>query len=116
MEYVDLYLVHWPMAIKPSKPYFPLKREDIVPMDLSGVWQAMEECHRLGLAKMIGVSNFTTKKLQELLAVAKIPPAVNQVCVDWINIQLGDSYSPTAVLSSFTPSVITYCQCSGSAG
>jgi aryl-alcohol dehydrogenase-like predicted oxidoreductase len=55
MEYVDLYLVHWPMAIKPSKPYFPLKREDIVPMDLSGVWQAMEECHRLGLAKMIGV-------------------------------------------------------------
>jgi len=66
MEYVDLYLVHWPMAIKPSKPYFPLKREDIVPMDLSGVWQAMEECHRLGLAKMIGVSNFTTTKLQEL--------------------------------------------------
>jgi len=79
MEYVDLYLIHWPMAIKPSKPHYPLKREDIVPMDLSGVWQAMEECHRLGLAKMIGVSNFTTKKLQELLAVAKIPPAVNQV-------------------------------------
>ncbi|WVZ85840.1 hypothetical protein U9M48_032706 [Paspalum notatum var. saurae] len=79
MEYVDLYLVHWPMAVKPSKPYFPLRREDIVPMDLSGVWQAMEECHRLGLAKMIGVSNFTTRKLQELLAVAKIPPAVNQV-------------------------------------
>ncbi|KAJ1271219.1 hypothetical protein BS78_06G112100 [Paspalum vaginatum] len=79
MEYVDLYLVHWPMAVKPSKPHFPMKREDIVPMDLSGVWQAMEECHQLGLAKMIGVSNFTTKKLQELLAIAKIPPAVNQV-------------------------------------
>lgn len=79
MEYVDLYLIHWPMAVKPSKPHFPMKREDIVPMDLSGVWQAMEECHRLGLAKMIGVSNFTTKKLQELLAIAKIPPVVNQV-------------------------------------
>nr|TKW04629.1 hypothetical protein SEVIR_7G122000v2 [Setaria viridis] len=79
MEYVDLYLIHWPMAVKPSKPHFPMKREDIVPMDLSGVWQAMEECHRLGLAKMIGVSNFTTKKLQELLSIAKIPPAVNQV-------------------------------------
>ncbi|CAM0904460.1 unnamed protein product [Alopecurus aequalis] len=79
MEYVDLYLVHWPMSVKPSKPYFPMKREDIVPMDLEGVWAAMEECHRLGFAKMIGVSNFTTKKLQELLAIAKIPPAVNQV-------------------------------------
>ncbi|PVH35389.1 hypothetical protein PAHAL_7G167500 [Panicum hallii] len=64
MEYVDLYL---------------LKGEDIVPMDLRGVWRAMEECHRLGLARMIGVSNFTTTKLQELLAIAEIPPAVNQV-------------------------------------
>lgn len=79
MDYVDLYLVHWPMAVKPSKPHFPMKREDIMPMDLRGVWQAMEECHQLGLAKMIGVSNFTTKKLQELLGIAKIPPAINQV-------------------------------------
>uniref|UniRef100_A0A0D9W5K1 NADP-dependent oxidoreductase domain-containing protein n=1 Tax=Leersia perrieri TaxID=77586 RepID=A0A0D9W5K1_9ORYZ len=79
MEYVDLYLVHWPMSVKPSKPHYPMKREYIVPMDLTKVWQAMEECHRLGLAKMIGVSNFTTKKLQELLTFAKIPPAVNQV-------------------------------------
>ncbi|CAM0904461.1 unnamed protein product [Alopecurus aequalis] len=84
MEYVDLYLVHWPMSVKPSKPYFPMKREDIVPMDLEGVWAAMEECHRLGFAKMIGVSNFTTKKLQELLAIAKIPPAVNQISLRWI--------------------------------
>ncbi|PUZ47365.1 hypothetical protein GQ55_7G158600 [Panicum hallii var. hallii] len=79
MEYVDLYLVHWPVAAKPGKPQFPVKREDIVPMDLRGVWRAMEECHRLGLARMIGVSNFTTTKLQELLAIAEIPPAVNQV-------------------------------------
>jgi len=85
MDYVDLYLVHWPVAAKPGKPQFPIKREDIMPMDLSGVWRAMEECHRLGLARMIGVSNFTTTKLQELLAIADIPPAVNQVCIDkWI--------------------------------
>ncbi|CAD6260733.1 unnamed protein product [Miscanthus lutarioriparius] len=79
MDYVDLYLVHWPVAAKPGEPQFPIKREEIMPMDLSGVWRAMEECHRLGLARMIGVSNFTTKKLQELLAIAEIPPAVNQV-------------------------------------
>jgi 3''-deamino-3''-oxonicotianamine reductase len=51
------------MAIEPSKPRFPTKREDIVPIDLGGVWKAMEECQRLGLAKMIGVSNLTTQKL-----------------------------------------------------
>ncbi|CAL5016725.1 unnamed protein product [Urochloa decumbens] len=79
MEYVDLYLIHWPAAAKPGKLEFPIKREDIMPLDLSGVWRAMEECHRLGLARKIGVSNFTTKKLQELLAIAEIPPAVNQV-------------------------------------
>ncbi|KAG0525990.1 hypothetical protein BDA96_06G106200 [Sorghum bicolor] len=79
MNYVDLYLVHWPVAAKPGEPQFPIKREDIMPIDLSGVWRAMEECHRLGLARMIGVSNFTTKKLQQLLDIAEIPPAVNQV-------------------------------------
>ncbi|KAF8007071.1 hypothetical protein BT93_K1162 [Corymbia citriodora subsp. variegata] len=39
----------------------------------------MEECSKLGLAKSIGVSNFGTKKLSQLLMHAKIPPAVNQV-------------------------------------
>jgi diketogulonate reductase-like aldo/keto reductase len=45
----------------------------------------MEECHRLGLARMIGVSNFTTRKLQELLDIAEIPPAVNQVCIGQVH-------------------------------
>ncbi|KAF3338442.1 NAD(P)H-dependent 6'-deoxychalcone synthase [Carex littledalei] len=39
----------------------------------------MEECQKLGLTKAIGVSNFNTRKLEELLAFAKIPPAVDQV-------------------------------------
>ncbi|KAH9745917.1 Deoxymugineic acid synthase 1 [Citrus sinensis] len=39
----------------------------------------MEECQNLGLTKSIGVSNFACKKLERLLATAKIPPAVNQV-------------------------------------
>ncbi|CAN6241583.1 unnamed protein product [Urochloa humidicola] len=79
MEYVDLYLIHWPVALKPGPPSFPSKKEDAVPLDIEGVWRAMEECQRLGLAKAIGVSNFTTKHLDKVLAVATIPPAVNQV-------------------------------------
>uniref|UniRef100_A0A453C2X9 NADP-dependent oxidoreductase domain-containing protein n=1 Tax=Aegilops tauschii subsp. strangulata TaxID=200361 RepID=A0A453C2X9_AEGTS len=79
MEYVDLYLIHWPISLKPGPAVFPVKREDAVPFDFAGVWRAMEECHRLGLAKAIGVSNFTTSHLHKLLAAATVPPAVNQV-------------------------------------
>lgn len=79
MEYVDLYLIHWPISLKPGPAVFPVKREDAVPFDFEGVWRAMEECHRLGLAKAIGVSNFTTGHLDKLLPAATVPPAVNQV-------------------------------------
>ncbi|XP_057966268.1 deoxymugineic acid synthase 1-A-like isoform X2 [Malania oleifera] len=79
MEYVDLYLIHWPVSLKPGEQELPVKKEDLLPMDLRSVWAAMEECQELGIAKSIGVSNFTCKKLQELLSVARIPPAVNQV-------------------------------------
>jgi 3''-deamino-3''-oxonicotianamine reductase len=79
MEYVDLYLIHWPICLKPGSTTFPFKRDDALPFDLEGVWRAMEECQRLGLARAIGVSNFTTKHLDKLLAVATIPPAVDQV-------------------------------------
>jgi diketogulonate reductase-like aldo/keto reductase len=78
-DYLDLYLIHWPVSVKPGALSFPLKREDVVPLDLKGVWKAMEECQRLGLTKAIGVSNFTSKKLEEILSFAKIPPAVDQV-------------------------------------
>ena len=48
-------------------------------MDFNSVWKAMEDCQKLGLTKSIGVSNFSSKKLADILAFAKIPPAVNQV-------------------------------------
>lgn len=79
LEYLDLYLVHWPISVQSGKGKFPIKEEDIVPMDYNSVWAAMEESQRLGLTRSIGVSNFSTKKLQNLLSFATIPPAVNQV-------------------------------------
>ncbi|XP_057966270.1 non-functional NADPH-dependent codeinone reductase 2-like [Malania oleifera] len=79
MEYIDLFLIHWPVSLKPGKQGVPMTKEDLLPMDLGSVWAAMEECQELGLAKSIGVSNFTCKKLEELLSFARIPPAVNQV-------------------------------------
>ncbi|WCJ33695.1 NAD(P)-linked oxidoreductase superfamily protein [Euphorbia peplus] len=78
MEYLDLYLIHFPLSFKPESS-IPVKPDDIVLMDFEGVWKAMEECQMLGLAKAIGVSNFTCAKIQKLLSTATIPPAVNQV-------------------------------------
>ncbi|KAL2904136.1 Non-functional NADPH-dependent codeinone reductase 2 [Bienertia sinuspersici] len=82
LEYLDLYLIHWPVSGKPCPPAYPIKKEEFLPFDLKGVWTAMEECQRLGLTKAIGVSNFTRKKLQQLMSLATVPPAVNQVEVN----------------------------------
>ncbi|KAJ9152985.1 hypothetical protein P3X46_026482 [Hevea brasiliensis] len=79
LDYLDLYLVHWPVSVKPGEYELPVKQKDLIPFDLKSVWEAMEECQKLGLTKSIGVSNFSIKKLETLLATAKIPPAVNQV-------------------------------------
>ncbi|KAL0415556.1 UNVERIFIED_CONTAM: Deoxymugineic acid synthase 1 [Sesamum latifolium] len=47
--------------------------------DIKGTWEGMEECCRMGLAKSIGVCNYSCAKLSTLLQNATIPPAVNQV-------------------------------------
>ncbi|KAH7833468.1 hypothetical protein Vadar_006647 [Vaccinium darrowii] len=78
LEYIDLYLIHWPVSSKPGTFEYPIKKEDLLPMDYKSVWAAMEECQGLGLTKAIGVSNFFCKKLADVLATATIPPTVNQ--------------------------------------
>lgn len=93
MDYIDLYLIHWPVSAKHGEAEYPIKAEDFVPMEFGSVWAAMEECQRIGLTKAIGVSNFSSKKLLEILATAKIPPAVNQVSsklytLDWEEVKL----------------------------
>ncbi|KAL6970084.1 D-galacturonate reductase [Sarracenia purpurea var. burkii] len=79
LEYVDLYLIHWPIRLTEHISKTPVPAELVVPLDIKSVWESMEECQNLGLTKAIGVSNFSCKKLQEMLSFAKIPPAVNQV-------------------------------------
>ncbi|XP_022734249.1 D-galacturonate reductase-like [Durio zibethinus] len=79
LDYIDLYLIHWPLKLSQEVRQMPVIREHIFPLDIKSVWEGMEECKNLGLTKAIGVSNFSCKKLEELLSTAKIPPAVNQV-------------------------------------
>lgn len=80
LDYIDLYLIHWPLKVSPEMRGIPVQnKEHLSPLDIKSVWEGMEECQRLGLAKAIGVSNFSCKKLDQLLSFAKISPAVNQV-------------------------------------
>lgn len=81
LDYLDLYLIHWPVAFKPGVS-FPRKGADYLQpgeAPLAATWKAMEKCVGKGLVKYIGVCNFSVKKLEELLAAASIPPMMNQI-------------------------------------
>ncbi|KAI3971796.1 hypothetical protein MKW92_001221 [Papaver armeniacum] len=100
LEYLDLYLIHFPVSLKPMKLEYPFKKEHLLPMDYKSVWAGMEECQKLGLTKSIGVSNFSCKKLQTVLDTAIIPPAVNQVEVNpvWQNSKLREFCKAKGIL------------------
>lgn len=62
LDVLDLYLIHWPVAGK-----------------YKDTWRAMEKLYKDGRIRAIGVSNFQTHHLDDLLADAEVVPAVNQV-------------------------------------
>lgn len=81
LEYLDLYLVHWPIALKQGV-LAPRSAADLIPLrelPLAQTWAAMEPAVELGLARHLGVSNFSAAKLQALHAGARVKPEVNQV-------------------------------------
>lgn len=61
LDYLDLYLIHQPFG------------------DYYGTWRAMEELHREGKIRAIGVSNFLPDRLMDLIVHHDIVPAVNQI-------------------------------------
>jgi len=82
LDYLDLYLIHWGVAFINGADLEPLDENGIVkmiPVPMHQTWQAMEELVEKGLVKSIGVANFTTTMLIDLLAYARIHPTVNQI-------------------------------------
>jgi len=81
LDYLDLYLIHWPLVFKQghdqARSADDLLSTDEVP--LADTWKAMEITKRKGLTRHIGVSNFSIKKLDELLKQSETKPEVNQV-------------------------------------
>ncbi|ODM90218.1 Aldo-keto reductase family 1 member B10 [Orchesella cincta] len=89
LEYVDLYLIHWPCAFKEGGDLTPKDAEDKLifsDADFVDTWKAMEEVAKKGLAKSIGVSNFNSEQLERLLSSSSITPVTNQVeCHPYLN-------------------------------
>jgi len=81
LDYLDLYLIHWPVVFKEDVS-FPAEGSDylaLTEVPTIETYTEMENAVTAGLIKSIGVANFSQKKLQELIGMAKIKPAVNQV-------------------------------------
>ncbi|MGB7842504.1 MAG: aldo/keto reductase [Salinimicrobium sp.] len=81
LDYLDLYLMHWPVAFKKGVG-FPSNDEDYLSLEevpIIETWNAMVEAKKQGLVKHIGVSNFSEKKLKDLMSKTEEVPEMNQV-------------------------------------
>ena len=81
LDYVDLYLMHWPVTLSPDTGAEYGKEDRKVHAqgwDFRDTWREMEKLLESGKVRAIGVANFSTVNLEKLLASAKVVPAVNQ--------------------------------------
>ncbi|WEV38725.1 aldo/keto reductase [Lactobacillus sp. ESL0680] len=97
LDYLDLYLIHWPNPAAMRDHWAELNAES---------WRAMEDALKAGKIRAIGVSNFRRHHLDELLKTAGIRPAVNQIYLNPSDMQkdvtayndelgiLNEAYSP----------------------
>lgn len=82
LEYLDLFLMHWPVAFKRGDDPFPSNKDGKLitdNIDYLDTYRAMEGLVKSGKAKAIGISNFSQKEVERILDNVAIKPAVHQM-------------------------------------
>lgn len=82
LNYLDLYLIHWPVAFKPEVDGFPENDDGFLSLQeapIMDTWNAILEAQKQGLIKHAGVSNFSKEKLSDLRKKTDSMPEMNQI-------------------------------------
>ena len=82
VDYLDLYLMHWPVSFKPGDNKFPKDSDGkaiVDSTDFTETWKEMEKMVKNGKCKSIGISNFSKAETERLLKSAEIKPACHQL-------------------------------------
>lgn len=118
LEYLDLYLIHFPMALKyvpfevryPPEwlfdPTQPNPRMEFAKVTTAETWRAMEDLVSAGLVRNIGMCNFTVQLLRDVLNFAKVSPTVLQVELHPLNTQkalVQFAHENQIVVTGFSP-------------
>lgn len=88
LDYVDLYLIHWPMAYKEGESMSPVDENGKTlysDVDYVDTWQAMEDCQDMGKTRDLGLSNFNSKQISRLMEKARVPPVAIQLEINCHN-------------------------------
>ncbi|MED6262560.1 Aldo-keto reductase 1 member A1-A, partial [Ataeniobius toweri] len=81
LSYLDLYLMHWPMAFKRGKELMPRQDDGSIcysDTHYRDTWKAMENLVDEGFVKAIGLSNFNARQIDDIMSIARHKPVVNQ--------------------------------------
>ncbi|WWC69202.1 uncharacterized protein I206_103139 [Kwoniella pini CBS 10737] len=88
-SYLDVYLIHWPVAFKPGKDLFPKDSNGVVQLDepaekggpsIVDTWKEMVRISKeTKKVKAVGVSNFTVEQLKKVIDATGVTPSMNQI-------------------------------------
>ena len=108
LDYLDLYLMHFPVAFQRGDVMNPLKANGDIEFDetihYTDTWLAMEKLVTAGLVRSIGVSNFNSVQIDAIIQKGSIVPAINQVGLTWLT--AGNCLNKIIRRSSVTPTSV----------
>ncbi|XP_068949230.1 aldo-keto reductase family 1 member A1 [Petaurus breviceps papuanus] len=82
LQFLDLYLMHWPYGFERGDNPFPKNADGTLRYDTTHykeTWKAMEALVAKGLVRALGLSNFNSRQIDDILSVARVRPVVLQV-------------------------------------